>query len=160
MTEQKISAEQAYRTLITLWAGFFVSQFIFLFIIFFIKPELLNFDPARPPLGGGESPLVIPLAIVAVAVFAASFILKRRFLLLAEKEQMVERSMTAVIVACALAESVSLFGFVLAFVDDYQYFFLWFVLGIIGLVLHIPKRDQLHLAMYRKNEGARTSRPH
>jgi hypothetical protein len=53
------------------------------------------------------------------------------------------------IVGCALCESVSLFGIMLAFVADYQYFFLWFILGIGSMIFHFPRRDNLIAASYK-----------
>jgi hypothetical protein len=38
----------------------------------------------------------------------------------------------------------------LAFVADYQYFFLWFILGIGATIFHFPRRDNLIAAGYKK----------
>jgi hypothetical protein len=37
----------------------------------------------------------------------------------------------------------------MAFAFSYQYFFLWFALGILGMILHFPKRDNLIAAAYK-----------
>jgi len=41
-------------------------------------------------------------------------------------------------------------GIVLAFAFAYQYFFAWFALGIIGILLHYPRRDDIVSASYKK----------
>jgi hypothetical protein len=48
-----------------------------------------------------------------------------------------------------LCEAISLLGVALAFAFSYQYFFLWFALGILGTILHFPKRDNLVAASYK-----------
>jgi hypothetical protein len=57
---------------------------------------------------------------------------------------------TGLIIAVALCEASSLFGLTLAFAFDYQYFFLWIILGILGIALHFPRRSELHAASYKK----------
>jgi hypothetical protein len=56
---------------------------------------------------------------------------------------------TAMIIGCALCESISLFGLLLVFLEGYQYFFLWFALAILGFVLHFPRRENLIAASYK-----------
>ncbi|MBK9162903.1 MAG: hypothetical protein IPM21_03185 [Acidobacteria bacterium] len=58
--------------------------------------------------------------------------------------------MTGLIVACAVCESISLMGFVLAIAFGYQYFFFWFIIGIIGIFMHFPRRQHLLEAVYGK----------
>lgn len=57
---------------------------------------------------------------------------------------------TGLVLACALSEVCSLLGVVLAFVFDYQYFFLWIGLGVIGILFHFPRKDALHAASYKQ----------
>ena len=47
-----------------------------------------------------------------------------------KKPQLVQ---TGIIIGCAFCEAISIFGMVLAFLFAYQYFFVWFGLGILGI---------------------------
>ena len=149
MKDEKINIEQMYRTLAILWFALFVSQFLFLLVIFFAKPELFRFDFSQPLLGK-NAPVIIIFALVSVLNIAISFFLKKKYLNQAIAEKNVHFAQTALIVGCAMCESVSLFGMMLAFVADYQYFFLWFILGIGATIFHFPRRDNLIAAGYKK----------
>jgi hypothetical protein len=48
-----------------------------------------------------------------------------------------------------MCEAATLFGLVTAFVEDYLYFFIFFALGIVGILLHFPKRDDLMAAGFK-----------
>lgn len=149
MENQTPNVEAQYKTMSIVWFGLFVSQLMFLVVLFLAKPEVYKFDFSKPPLG--ENPvLVIALAILAVSTVSLSFVLKKKFLAQAVAEQNTAHVQTAMIVACALCEAATLFGLVLAFAVAYQFFFVWFALGIVGIILHFPKRDDLIAASYKK----------
>ena len=150
MENQKTNIEQIYRTLVVLWFALFVSQFLFLVVLYFVKPELFSFGFSQPLLPGKFAIIVGIFALVAITNIAVSFFLKKKYLDQAVAEQNVHFVQTALIVGSAMCESVSLFGLMLAFVADYQYFFLWFILGIGAMVFHFPRRDNLISAVYRK----------
>lgn len=122
---------------------------MFLVILFTTKPELFKFDFSKPLLDGENSIVVIALAILGIVTFLLSFVLKKKFLAQAVNEQKTELVQTAMIIACALCEATTLFGLVIAFAFTYQYFFAWFALGILGIILHFPKRDDLFAASYK-----------
>ena len=138
-----------YRTLAILWFALFVSQFLFLLLLFFAKPELFRFDFSQPFLGK-NAPVILIFALASVLNIAISFFLKKKYLGQAIAAKNVHFVQTAMIVGCAMCESVSLFGLMLAFVADYQYFFLWFILGIGATIFHFPRRDNLIAAGYKK----------
>ncbi len=151
MQNENLSTEQTYNTLLTLWFSLFMSQFMFLIVIYFIKPEVFNFDLSKPFLGE-NAVIVILFGFLAVSTLIMSLFLSRRFINEAIKHQKVGLVQNALIVGCALCESISLFGFLLAFMFGYQYFFIWFAIGIIGMIFHFPKRENLHLATYQKSQ--------
>ena len=150
MKDQKIDIERMYRGLTTLWFALFVSQFLFLVGLYFVKPELFKFDFSQPLLPGKFAIIVGIFALVAITNLAVSFFIKKKYLDQAVAEQNLYFVQTALITGCALCESVSLFGLMLAFVANYQYFFLWFILGIAAMIFHFPKRDNLIAANYKK----------
>ncbi|CAN5698221.1 hypothetical protein BH20ACI4_BH20ACI4_29380 [soil metagenome] len=150
MENQKTNIEQIYRTLVVLWFALFVSQFLFLLVLFFVKPELFSFDFTQPILPGKFAVIVLVFLLVGIINLAISFFLKKKYLDQAVAEQNIHFVQTALVTGCALSESVSLFGMMLAFVANYQYFFLWFILGIAGIIFHFPNRDNLIAASYKK----------
>jgi len=148
MQNKNINVEQAYRTLVIIWAALLLSQFLFLVIIYFVKPEVFRFDFSKPLLGSNP-PIVIVLAMMAIADFIASLVLRRKYLKQAAAEQNIGLVQTAMITGCALCEAISLFGLLLVFLQSYQYFFLFFALAILGFIIHFPRRESLIAASYK-----------
>jgi F0F1-type ATP synthase membrane subunit c/vacuolar-type H+-ATPase subunit K len=149
MQNPKISVEPIYQTAVVVWAALLSSQFLFLAMIFFVRPGVFRFDFARPL--AGDDPLFVsifaPLALIA---FAASIVLRKRLVSRAVAQQNVGMVQSAMIVGCALCEAVSLLGLMLVFLQNYQYFFLFFALAIFGFILHFPRRDDFMAAGYKK----------
>ena len=149
MQNQNPNVEAQYKTIAIVWFGLFMAQIMFLVVLLVAKPEVYRFDFSKPPLG--ENPiLVIALAILGVLTFLLSFVMKKKFLAQAVSQQSTAHVQTAVIIACALCEATTLFGLVLAFTIAYQFFFAWFALGLLGTILHFPKRGDLIAASCKK----------
>ena len=151
MQNENLSSEEAYRTLAIIWFALFMSQFVFLVVIYFSKPELLKFDFTEPFLGE-NAVVIILLAFLAISNLIISFFLSKRFINEAIEKQSIAFVQRAMVVGLALCESISLFGLVLAFVFNYQYFFVWIAVGILGMLFHFPKRENIHLANYKKSQ--------
>ena len=151
MNESKkgISTEAIYKNLMVIWAALFMSQFVFLAVVYFVDPKVFEFDFTKPILDQ-NSLIVIILAVVGLINLALSFALKKKFIDQAISEQNVAFVQTAMIVGCALCETVTLFGMMLAFIAAYQYFFAWFFLGIIGMLFHFPSRKNVMNANFKK----------
>jgi len=143
----KINAQ--YQTLLVVWFALLVSQFLFVLIIYFVRPALFHFDPAAPLLGSNFL-IVISLAVVSLSNLVMSFTWEKKYLNQSVTEQNVFLVQTALITSCALCEAISLCGLLLAFVANYQYFFLFFGLGILGTILHMPSRKNLLTASYKR----------
>ena len=146
---QNLNIEPVYRTNIILWAAFLISQFAFLVVIFFAKKELFTLDPSKPVLGK-EPIVVLVIGLIALFNFGLSFYMKSMLTRQAIDEQKPLSLQTAHIVAYALCESISVFGLVTAFAFDYAYFFAFFILAVLGILLHMPKRDNFIAAVYKK----------
>jgi hypothetical protein len=140
--------EAQYSTMLMIWASLLTSQFLFLLLVFLTRPKLFQFDFTQPFLAP-SSAMIIGFAVAAVTAVLLSFAFKRRLNERAVAEQNAAHVQTGLIIALALCEASSLFGLALAFAFEYQYFFLWIALGILGMVLHFPKRDHLHVASYK-----------
>lgn len=149
MENQKINVEQMYRGMMMIWFSLTVSQFLFLLIVYIVKPNLFKFEFDQPFLGTNTI-IVLIFLLVAFTNIAISFFLSKKYTAQAIAEQNVSYVQTAMITGCALCEAVSIFGLMLAFVADYQYFFLWSILGIVATLFHFPRRDDLIAATYKK----------
>lgn len=142
-----------HQTMIVLWAALLVSQFLFLLMVFLIKPELFSFNFTQRLLSGDDAVFIAVFAVLAISAIAASFFLRKQNVNKAIAEQKVEHVQTGLIIACALCEVSSLLGLMLAFAFDYQYFFLFIALGIIGMLLHFPKQSDIIAASYKKKNA-------
>ncbi len=141
--------EQSYRTLAIIWFALLSSQVMFLIVVFLSKPDLFRFDSGKPILGENAS-IVIAFAFLALTNFALSFVMKKRSFEQGIAEQKIAYVQTGLILACAFCEAISLLGIVLAFAFSYQYFFVWFAVGLLGIILHFPRRDAVIAASYKK----------
>lgn len=143
--------------MLVIWASLLMSQVMFVVVVVFTRPKLFQFDLSHPILGegstkvGSTAALIIGFAIAAVTVVLFSFAFRRRLNERAVEGQDTAQVQTGLIIALALCEAASLFGLALAFAFDYQYFFAWIALGIIGMIFHFPKRDELHAASIGKS---------
>lgn len=149
MQNQNSNVEGQYKTLAIIWFALLVSQIVLVVVIFFAKPEVFRFDFSKSLLGENTM-MTVMFALLAISNLVMSFVLSRKYINQAIAEQKPALVQTAMIVGCALCEAISLFGVAMAFAFSYQYFFLWFALGIVGTILHFPKRDNLIAASYKR----------
>lgn len=149
---KNLPAESIYRSMVLIWASLLFSQVLLLAVAFIAKPELARFDFSKPLLGENQT-LTLVFFLIALANVAVSFVIKKFLINRAINEQNPELVQTAIIVACALAETASLLGLVLTFISGYQYFFVFFILGIAGMILHFPLRQNFNDASYKNLTG-------
>ncbi len=149
MNTQNNKIEQTYRTHLILWLAFLMSQVVFLFVVFAARPELLKFDFSKPLLDDNMV-LIIALAFFAVLNVGLSFIFRAQYVKMAIDEQSFALLQQGMILGIAFCESAAIFGLVLAFIDNYQYFFAWNLLAIVGTLLHFPRRQNLFDASDKK----------
>ncbi len=149
MQNQKPNIEAQYKSMLIIWAGLLMSQLMFVLVIFLTRPTLFTFDFSQP-IAGNSASMVVGFAVAAMTAVLFSFAFRRRLNERAVEAQDTAQVQSGLIIALALCEASSLFGLTLAFAFDYQYFFLWIALGVIAMLLHFPKRDELHAASYKK----------
>lgn len=149
MQNQKPNIEAQYKSMLIIWAGLLMSQLMFVLVIFLTRPTLFTFDFSQP-IAGNSASMVVGFAVAAVTAVLFSFAFRKRLNERAVEAQDTAQVQSGLIIALALCEASSLFGLTLAFAFDYQYFFLWIALGVIAMLLHFPKRDELHAASYKK----------
>ncbi|HMO80568.1 MAG TPA: hypothetical protein PKD24_07230 [Pyrinomonadaceae bacterium] len=136
------SIDQAYRTMATVWFILLLSQFMFFGVAMLVAGEAIlaaSQQPAEP-----ENTLMVFLfATLALTNLGLSFVFRKRAQEQAVTEQKIKHVQTGLIIACAFCESISILGVVLAVAFHYQYFYLWIIVGIIGIFLHFPRRKHL-----------------
>jgi len=146
---EKSNVEHLFRITKIVWVVFFVSQISLLMAMFLAKKNLFGFD-LRQSLLSDEPIVPIIFGMLALLNFGLSFFLKSQANKRAIEEQNPKNVQVGTILGLAFCESISIMGIVLAFAFNYQYFFLWFALGILGILLHFPGRDNFMAAGYRK----------
>jgi F0F1-type ATP synthase membrane subunit c/vacuolar-type H+-ATPase subunit K len=152
MEKGKSQLTGAYQTMVVIWAALLTSQFMLILVVFLTKRELFTFNFDAPAVN--ENMIVIAaLGVVAVTSVGMSFVFRKKFRDQAIAEQKKELLQSGLIVAMALCEASSLFGLLLAFAFNYQYFFLWFMLGIVGMILHFPKFGDILSATYKHDSN-------
>ena len=147
-SNNSVNIGEAHKTMTIIWFAMLMSQFMFLVVIFFAKPEVYRFDSAK--LFGGEGFILLPvLGILGIILFGMSFVFRRNYTNQGINTQNIGILQTGMILGCAFSEAITLFGVVIAFVTGSPLFLLWFALGILGIVLSFPKRDNLIAATYK-----------
>ncbi len=147
---QNSNPVETYKTLLMIWFALLVSQITLLIVVFFAKPEVFRFDFSKPFFFGETPVLLFVFVLLAFVNFGLSFFMKKRSFAQAVETQKVAYVQTGLIVAFAFCESISLIGVVLAIAFAYQYFFLWIAFGILGIILHFPRREDVFAASYKK----------
>ena len=146
---QQRAADQTYTTLAVIWIALLASQLMFVGMVYMVRPDLRAIDTSRPILG--DQPLIIlGLAVLAITDIVLSFVIRQHLYKRAEAEQNSAHVQTGLVIACALCEMSSLLGVVSALALNYPYFFVFSALGILGTVLHFPRRADIVAATYRK----------
>jgi F0F1-type ATP synthase membrane subunit c/vacuolar-type H+-ATPase subunit K len=148
MNNRTAELDQKYRTLAVVWFILLFSQLLFVAVVYSMRGELFMIDTSRPALGD-YPPVIIGAAILALTNLAISFIMRKKAIEQGIADQKVSYIQTALVLGCAFCEAISLIGLVLALAFSYQYFFVWFAVGFIGIFLHFPRRQHLLDASYK-----------
>jgi len=142
MQNPKTDIDQLYRTLAIIWLVLLFSQFALFGVAWSIgraaaEANLEHGFMSSMPL------IIIGAAVLALTNLVISIVIRRRSIEQSVAEQNVKYVQTGLIIGCALCESISLIGMVLLLAFAYPYFYYWFALGIIGIFLHFPRRQNL-----------------
>ncbi|WP_148261933.1 hypothetical protein [Methylomonas methanica] len=106
-------------------------------------------DEIRQPLEESQRILIRTIFyVIAIALFPLTNLL--RFILLRLNQTMPgertaeQRYLVTIIVTQAMIEIVSLFGFIMFLLgDDFNTLYIFTLLGVVGIYLHKPKREEL-----------------
>ena len=138
--DQNPQVEGAHRSLLIIWAGIFFSVAGFLLLTIMVPSK------AQP------DNTVLPMVLIGVgfANVVLSFILKKFFLAKSLAQQDLKLVQQAYIVALALCESAALLGLLVHFLTGSVYYYAAFAIGVIGMLLHFPKKQHLLDATFKK----------
>lgn len=150
MQNPKTDIGQPFISLMIFWLALVMSQVMLLVMLYFLRPEVFDFDPGRP-IPGPNGVVVAALGVISLSITLLSFVLRKKFVERSVSEQNIGLIQTGLIIGCALCESVSLIGFVLAFSFGYQYFFVFSIGGLIAMLLHFPRRRDLLAATFKSD---------
>lgn len=138
---------QNFLKMMLVWSTLLSSQILFFVIVTFNQPGIFPPDPSQSPVReGNEMVLIVAFLLFALMNIGISVLIKVFGTKKALEERSVGPLMTAMVVGCALCETTSVFGMILAFGLNYPYFFVWFILGALGILYHLPKKAHVRLA--------------
>ena len=126
------TAEAQHRMQRVLWAA--MTSFI---PVYFLLAQVV-----QPQVSQEYSTIVTILLVLAIGQVAASFSIKSLLRARTDRGDKSGGEQTAFIVALALCESAALFGIVAWFVAGYPQYYLFMLIGLAGMLLHYPKREQ------------------
>lgn len=135
--------DHKYRTLAIVWLILLMSQLVFIGVAFSAKGGMVSSNDGAEP-ATTEPAIVAAFALLAIVNFVLSFAMRRRAMEQAIEEKNIAHVQTGLVIGCALCESISIIGVLLAIAFAYPYFYLWIALGMFGIFLHFPRRKELH----------------
>jgi F0F1-type ATP synthase membrane subunit c/vacuolar-type H+-ATPase subunit K len=145
MTKSKTPVQVEYKTLVIIWSALLASQVVFVLLISIVKPELFTFGFHRPFFG--DQPLItLVFAVGGIAALGLGFVFRNQHMARAAVDHDASCVQTGLVLGCAFSEACSLLGVILALAFNHPYFWIWMALGILGILLHFPRRGNLEAA--------------
>lgn len=135
-----------YRTMLILWLALLMSV-VMLFVMTIVVAPAASFGSDRD---APTSVVLFALAAVGTFLVVLSFAVKRKILQRSVEKQDVSLVQQALIVACAMCEVSALFGVVERFLIGSGDHYVLFLVSVVGLALHFPKRDHLLAASWNE----------
>ncbi len=132
--------EARYRIQFIVWLALISNVGMFLLIINLIE---------APPANADNMMMAWVLLALGIFALALSFILKRKFLSQAIDQGRPEMVQTGLFVALALCEVSALCGLVVFFVTGTKYYYIFFIISVLGMLLHMPRREHLRAASFK-----------
>ncbi len=132
---REVSPEKRHLTLMIIWASFFFNV-----LLFFLLATFVGSDPATLSYNR-----MLTVGLVALGTFTAfvSIFFKQKMLARAFSEQRPQSVSGAYIVAFALCEVAALCGLMLRLMTSDPYYYILFIVAVVGLALNMPRRDDV-----------------
>ena len=142
MPEPNTQVNWEYRTLLLIWAGLLSVGPMLLLVIYLTQPAIFEFDRSQPFIG--ERYIIVPVAVLlTIWDLFFSYYRHKNYLRQSIADKNPELVRTALITACLNTVAISLYGFFLAWIFGYQYFFVWVLLGSAATIFYYPRRSAL-----------------
>ena len=141
-TELQQKIELRIRTMRTLWIAMLLSIGAYYVFTFFLHRS----EDIRP-----NTTLSLILIVVAVSTTLISFVLKSRFLSRAVEQQQVSLVQQGYILTWAVTEVAALLGLVDFLATNDRYYYIFFLIGACGQLLHFPKREHVENASFKSS---------
>lgn len=135
--QMEARVEARHRTLLFLWFGILMSMSLFLGLTLFVPSD--NTEP--------NTTLSFALIGAAFMVVILSVFIKLRVVQRAIEKRDAAILQTGYIVSFALCEAAALWGVIDHFVAGSSYYYFSFALGLLGMLLHFPKKDHVRAAI-------------
>jgi hypothetical protein len=133
--------ENGYRVLVIIWFAILSSAVLLMLLTFVIpRPEFLETSPMLAWILTGTGTLMA----------LASFVPKKMFMEQAVQKQQQQLVHTGYIIAFAMSEAAGLFGLLAYFLTPGPYHYLLFVISVVFMFLHYPRRDHLRAVSFKK----------
>jgi hypothetical protein len=132
--------EAQHRVILIIWV------FMFMSVVGFLVMTVLIPSNAQ----GDNRVLAFVLIGLSLLNLVISFIIKRSFLAQSVEKQDLSLVSKAYIVALALCESAGLFGLLIHFAAGSVYYYVPFVIAVVGMLLHFPKKQHLLDASFKQ----------
>jgi hypothetical protein len=129
-------AEVRHRIILMIWFSLLMS-----ISIFFVMTMMIPGNAAEP-----NTTLSFALIGVAFMVVVASVLIKPRVVQRAIEKRDPAMVQTGYILSFALCESAAILGVVDHFVTGSSYYYFSFALGLLGMLMHFPKKDHVRAA--------------
>ena len=142
------AVDARYRVMLIIWLAMLASLGFYFLVT---KSERLRSLFIEVPVADREGGTILwVLWALGVAITGVSFLLKRVLLSKAVREQRLEGVQAAYITAFALCETGGLFGLLAYFLTGHRYYYLLFITPVLGMLLHMPSRDDLLNASFKR----------
>jgi len=132
--------ELRMRTMRILWFSLLMSIVIYYLLTIFVART----GDAQP-----NSTLFLVLVGIALSTTLFSFLVKSKLIDRAVELQQVARVQQAYIVAMALCEVAALLGLLDYFATGDRYYYVLFIIALLGQLLHFPQREHVVNASFR-----------
>jgi len=125
------TTETDYRRRLALWMAMVFSIMMYYVVIQRVTPV----NPQE------NARLVAAMLAASIALVVTSFVVKPRLQGRTDQPNAAARTRAADIIALALCEAAALFGVVVWFMTAWSRTYIFFGVGLAGILLHYPKRQ-------------------
>ena len=140
--DPQTSIDLRIRTMRTLWFCLLLSIGSY-YVFTFIAKRNESLEP--------NTNLSLTLICVGMLIVAVTFLIKSRLLSKAMEQQDVGMVQQAYIMTWAINEVAALLGLLDFFLTNDRYYYVLFIVAVLGLLLHFPRREHVVNAAFKSS---------